>query len=251
MLHAENLLEWPPLESSPATLAPSLRRGEIHLDAYYATSRKEDLDAWRNELQSITKTEAYCSAPMAFKAGILYRLGIAIQWTAVGFTIDAESDDAIQRWVSVIEMTPPSSRLNVRSKYNIATAWVNAYRLNQNPGLLDNAVNLLGECLDSVEADSPEVALCWEGKSLALEQRYLRFGDPPDLDLSLAAAEACVQLMGESSLAVRYLARLASVCQSRYHQRGRAGRSRPCSRPIRYGRVETGRRKSGMARFPR
>jgi tetratricopeptide (TPR) repeat protein len=220
MPRAEELLEWPPMEAVPAALAHSIRRSEMHLNKYYATNQKKDLDAWRDGLKSVTKSNAFPSAPNIFKAGVLYRLGIAISWTAVMFTVEVKLGAAIEHWAKVVELTSPSSRLSVRSRYNIATAWVNTYRWNQDPDFLHNAVQLLSDCLDNAEVGSPEAVLCWEGKSLALEQRYIRFGDPVDLDLSLVAAETCVQMMGESPRAARYLTRLAMVCMSRYHQRG-------------------------------
>lgn len=213
----ERKLEWPVLESVPRHFVPLTREAERHLARYYSSAKLNELEKWKEALNKVITDRRFKFANSQFRAGIYYRYGVALNWIVVLFENSHNFDEAKKFWSLAVELSHRESSVSLRSRYNIAVVLTNEYRKSRIQSLLDEAVNILVQCTHEAAPDLPEAALCLEGLSWALERRYRATGGHKDLLASVAAAESCVaRIISDSSMTVRYKARLAAVLQMRF-----------------------------------
>ena len=217
MSDAETILEWPPLESIPNSFLRLVDDACELLTKYYIEGQKNKFPAWQETLRKIINHSEFELARPPFRAGIFYRYGVALQWKVVMFDYSHDFAGAEKCWLEVIRLMPSESRLNLRSRYNIALTRTNMYRSSGDVALLDSAVEMMRNCAIDSSADLPEAALCWEGLSWALDRRFTTLGNVKDLDLCVRAAESCVQVASpDSPRKMRYTARLAGALRMRF-----------------------------------
>ena len=217
MSDIEAALEWPPVVRVPRHFRHTVIKARDRFESYYVSGRREELTNWQKVLTDIIHDRRFNYATPIFRAGILYRYAVSLQWRGVLLEYTHDFREAEAYWLKVIELTPEWSALSLRSSYNIALGMTNAYRASGDVALLDQAVTIMDNCTTKCESGSPEAALCWEGLSWALERRYVVLGREADISLSVKAAERSVREMPASSpRAIRYVGRFASVLQRKF-----------------------------------
>ena len=189
--------------------------------SYHQTGSQAELKNWVDDLASIIEAQRFSEAASDFRAGIFYRYGIGLQWLGVYSGETALFNAAKRAWAEAASLTPARSSLNIRSRYNIAISAVNDHRFSGVIRILDEAIASLNECINDAGPCSPEVALCWEGTSLAFERRFVSAGKGEDLDKAVRAAQRCVEISGpESPRNIRYMCRLATALRAKYRSSG-------------------------------
>jgi tetratricopeptide (TPR) repeat protein len=190
---ADAELEWDPLRATPPEFQGAVDNAYRYLARWLDHHEIEAIDALIRSWNAIIETPTFPAAPALFRADVLNRSAVALQWRAATLHTSAGLDRALERWAEAIRLLPSGDLTRGYFLFNYGSTQLMQYFRGEDPALLDAAITSMRESRRIADAAPRYAALASRGEAAALVVRFRRFGHAADLARAVELAEEAVR----------------------------------------------------------
>jgi CHAT domain-containing protein len=191
-------LGWSPVRAVPEIFEELLLAAQHALERNVDGRNRESADALVNAWKNMIDHPEFGSAPSSFRADVLNRSAIALQWSAEWGPTMERLTAAVAQWQDAVRLLSTQDSKLPGFLSNQASAQLVLYQLGGDPSDLDAAIIASERARDLAATGSGRFAgLAAGAAASALDTRFRKHGDPADIARAVELAEEAVRI-GES-----------------------------------------------------